>query len=94
MNVASAANLTDVKVLDIVTTYDGVELKLQAKNAPANSYFFVKINKEEELAFEKLSTVLLNQKYPKMHKLNLEILSFSISPSGSYYTGESVRFLD
>ncbi len=91
-NSAWAQKLDDVKILSVVPGKDNVEVKLQMKNGPKGSYFFVDIKKADPEAFEKL--VLLMKKISKKdsYKLNLDILSFSSSPSGSYYRSDSVTF--
>ncbi len=92
INSAHAAKLEDVVILDITHKKDNFELKLQTKNGPKDSYFFVDIVKSDANSFGKLAIVLKKLKKRDDFKLTLEIPSFSVSPSGSYYRSESVTF--
>lgn len=93
INSVSAAKLDDVTILDIKQVSDNFELKLQIKNGPKDSHFFVDIVKKDENAFSKLAIVLKKLKMKNDFKLNLEIPSFSASPSGSYYRSNDIKFL-
>lgn len=92
INTANAAKIDDAKVLDIKYVKDSFEVKLQVANAPKDSYFLVDIGKSDSDSFDKLALVLKKLKKPSEFKLSLDIPSFSLSPSGSYYRSESVTF--
>ena len=92
INSALAAKLDDVLILDIKQVSDNFELKLQVKNGPKNSHFFVDIVKKDDNAFSKLAIVLKKLKKKDDFKLSLEIPSFSIAPSGSYYRSNDIIF--
>ena len=87
-----AAKLEDVVVLDITHGKENVELKLQAKNGPKDSYFIVDVVKNDKDSFAKLAIVLKKLKNRDNFKLSLNIPSFSMTPSGSYYRSDSVDF--
>lgn len=89
---AHAAKLEDVTILYLKAGKGSFELKLQVKDAKKNSYFLVEIVKEDEQAFEKLALVMKKLKRKDAFKLNLDIPSFSVSPPGSYYRSDSVKF--
>lgn len=89
---AYAARLENVKILNIISEEDGIELKLHTPSGEDNSYFFVRIEKDDVETFDKLICILQKQNRPNKIKLNLEIPSFSHSPNGSSYPGHSVRF--
>lgn len=90
---AAAADLRDVKVLSVEPTdKESIKLKLQAPTAPKNSHFFVDVVKTDPEAFRKIYLVTKKLKSKAAVKLNLEIESFSHTPSGSYYRSESVKF--
>lgn len=89
---AMAANLEDVDLLSISHGNDGFELKLHAKSGPNGSYFFVNISKNDVHSFDKLALVIKKLEGGNNFKLDLNIKSFSMAPSGSYYRGEFVNF--
>lgn len=89
---ASAAKLEDVKILNIKSGRDNFELKLQMKNGPKDSYFFVDIVKDDKNSFDKLVHVIKKILNKDKYKLDLDIISFSASPSGSYYRSEGINF--
>lgn len=91
-NVASAAKLDDVEVLSVTTGKDSHEIKLHTKQGPPGSYFFVKIAKSDAELFSKLGHVIKKLEKGKKYKLSLNIVSFSMSPSGSSYPSEDVEF--
>jgi hypothetical protein len=91
---AFAARVEDVTVLDLNLKKgkDSFEVKLQIKNGEKDSYFTVDITRDDEKAFDKLDMVLKKMKKANAFKLNLNIPSFSASPSGSYYKSEGISF--
>ncbi len=91
-SISSAARLEDVKILEFASGQDSFELKLKTKDGAANSYFFVDIVKTDPNSFEKLVHVINKLSQRDSYKLDLNIISFSPSPSGSYYSSESVIF--
>ena len=93
INSGFASTLEDVSLLDVKHVKNNFELKLQVKNAPANSYFTVALVETDKEAFNKLALVLKKMKLKKNFKLNLNIPSFSATPSGSYYKSDSVTFM-
>lgn len=92
INTANAAKIDDVTVLDIKYGKDSFEIKLQAANGPKDSHFLVDIVKSDKDSFDKLALVLKKLKKRNDFRLSLDIPSFSMSPSGSYYRSESVTF--
>lgn len=92
INTATAAILDDVVVLDITHGKENVELKLQVKNGPKDSFFIVDVVKNDKDSFAKLALVLKKLKNRDDFKLSLNIPSFSAAPSGSYYRSDSVTF--
>lgn len=88
---AHADPVTDVKVLDVKYAKNSFEVKLQTKDGPKDSYFLVDIVKDDEKAFEKIALIWKKLKH-KSFKLNLNIPSFSATPSGSYYRSKDVQF--
>ncbi|OGQ16848.1 MAG: hypothetical protein A3B70_07370 [Deltaproteobacteria bacterium RIFCSPHIGHO2_02_FULL_40_11] len=92
-NWAFGARLDDVSILDVVATKDGLELKLQVKDGPKDSYFFVNVVKSDRNAFDKLTEVIKKLKKGDNYKLTLDIPSFSAFPPGSYYRREDIKFL-
>jgi hypothetical protein len=91
-SVAFAARLEDVTVLDAKTGPDSVELKLHSKDGPPGSYFFLDIIKSDPGAFEKLAHVIRKLMARDAYRLDLDIPSFSVSPSGSRYRSEGIGF--
>lgn len=91
-SVSSAARLEDVKILSIVPGHDNFELKLQSKEGPKGSYFYVDITKRDTNSFEKLVHVINKLMRRQKYKLDMDIQSFSSSPSGSYYKSEGITF--
>lgn len=87
-----AAQLEDVKILNIKPGTENFELKLQAKEGSSDSYFYVDILKSDKDSYDKLVHVIKKITRREQYKLNLEIPSFSLTPSGSYYRGDSVLF--
>lgn len=93
INSAYAAKLDDVSVIEMKQgKNDKFELKLHAGNGPKDSYFFVDIVKSDKESFDKIALVLKKLKKKDAFKLGLEIPSFSMSPSGSSYLSDSVKF--
>jgi hypothetical protein len=90
---AWAAKLENVDLLGATPEKDTVELKLHAKSGPKGSYFFINITKTDPDSFEKLGLVIKKLERGGYFKLDLDILSFSMSPSGSHYPSESVQFV-
>lgn len=91
-SVASAARLEDVKILNVITGKDNFQLKLQAKEAPFDSYFFLDITKSDPESFDKLMHVIKKMMHKNKYRLDLDIPSFSASPSGSFYKSEGITF--
>ena len=87
-----AANLTDVKILELNYTNEKVVLKLHASQGPEDSYFFVNMSKVDPDSFNKLALLAKKLAMGDRLKLNLNIRSFSVSPSGSSYQSNSVSF--
>lgn len=89
---SNAAKLEDVKILSIKPGRDNFELKLQAKEGPASNYFYLDIVKNDPDSFEKMVHVVKKLMNRDKYKLDIDIPSFSISPSGSYYKSEGIVF--
>ena len=89
---AFAASLEDVRILETAPGKDSLELKLQTKDGPKDSYFFVSIEKSDRAYSEKLALTDKKLKLGNEFKLDLDIPSFSAFPSGSFYRSEDVRF--
>ena len=87
---AHADKVEDVSVQDLKYGKNSFEVKLQIKGAKKDQYFLVDIVKEDEKALEKVALVLKKMKLKNSFKLNLNIPSFSPSPSGSYYRSNDV----
>lgn len=91
-NIASAAYLEDVKLLNATPSQEGFQLKLKTKDSPRDSFFIVDVVKADPESFEKLVHVIQKMKLKDAYRLDLDIMSFSPSPSGSYYRSEGIRF--
>ena len=91
-SIASATTLEDVKILGVTVVNDSILLRLQAKRAPNDSYFFLDIVKSDSDSFEKLGHIINKLTYFDKYKLDLNIQSFSAEPSGSYYRSEGINF--
>lgn len=87
-----AARLEDVRLLHVNYGKDSFQLRLQTKEGPLDSYFFVDITKDDKDAFDKLMFVIKKLTQRDNYKLDLEIPSFSVSPSGSYYRSNDIKF--
>ena len=87
-----AARLEDVKILNVTPGQENFELKLQTKDGPKDSYFYVDIVKSDPESFEKLVQVIKKLTRQDKYKLDLDIQSFSASPNGSYYRSEGLIF--
>lgn len=92
MNMAFSAELKDVKILNTSLSKSGIELKLQINDAPRDSFFYVDIVKTDKDAFKKIAHVMQKLEKRSAYKLNLKIVSFSASPSGSFYRSNDVVF--
>ncbi len=89
---ASAAKLENVSVMDVSHTLNDTEFKLHASTGPERSFFYVRLKRTDPKLFDKF-TVLSEKLFKgESYKLDLDIASFSMSPSGSRYPGESVKF--
>ncbi len=91
-SLANAARLEGVSILEIKPEEGNIKIKIQAKDGPKDSYFFVDISKGDPEAFEKLVKAIKKAKHKNQYQLDLSILSFSLSPNGSYYKSEGVTF--
>lgn len=91
-NCASAGVLNDVQILKVTPGNGTLELTLQLKDGPEDSYFLVDMMKDDPDIFEKMSEVIKKLANKDSYILNLNIISFSASPSGSYYRSYSVAF--
>lgn len=91
-NTASAARVVDVSIISITPAKDTFELKLHASQGPKDSYFIVDIVKSDPASFDKLGIVIKKLEQGDDYKLDLDIPSFSMQPSGSFYRSEYVRF--
>ncbi|QLY26897.1 hypothetical protein HW988_07855 [Bdellovibrio sp. KM01] len=89
---ASAAQVNNVSLLDIKYSQDKYELKLGANFEGKDTMFFVQIPKSDPDSFEKLSYVIKKLAQGDGYKLNLDIRSFTASPSGSFYRSQDVKF--
>lgn len=89
---ASAARLEDVSVLEVKPGQENIELRLHAKEGPQDSYFIVDITKSDPEAFDKLVKAIKKVKQKNHCQLDLNIPSFSVAPSGSYYRSEGITF--
>lgn len=93
-SVSFAASLEDVEVLKYDVAPDRLSLTLQVQNADPSSFFYVDITKSDPIAFEKTMLVLQKISQKDSFVLSLNIPSFSLTPSGSYYKSESVTFIN
>jgi hypothetical protein len=91
-NFAAAAHLVDVKILDVTPGRESLELKLQLRDGPKDSFFYVDIVKSDRGAFEKMAQVTQKLLHKDKYKLDLDIISFSPTPNGSYYTSDDITF--
>jgi hypothetical protein len=91
-SVASAAKLEDVKLLGAKAGADNFELKLQLKDGPPNSFFYIDIVKTDPDAFAKMIHVANKLMQKERYRLDMDIISFSASPSGSYYKSKDIIF--
>jgi hypothetical protein len=90
---SALANMVEnVSVLETESTATGVVVKLHAPVSGRGSYFFVHINKGDPTGFEKLAKLLQKIQSGPQIKMDLDIISFSLSPSGALYPSESVKF--
>lgn len=88
--VTSAARLENVKILSVKPGHENFEIKLQTNNSPPDSFFYLDIMKTDPDSFEKTMLVVKKMIQKENYRLDLEITSFSASPSGSYYRSEGV----
>jgi len=93
-SISFGAQLEDVKILNVVPKQNSFELTLQTKDGPKDSYFLVDISKNDPDSFEKLAQVIKKLVQKDKYKLNLDVISFSDSPSGSYYQSDRVTFYE
>jgi hypothetical protein len=91
-SVALAEELKDVRLLDAKPGPDSVELTLHAKRGPPGSYFFVDITKSDPDSFGKLAHAINKIMRRDEYRLDLNIRSFSLLPSGSRYRSEGTDF--
>jgi hypothetical protein len=86
-----AAELKDVRVLEVRYKSEKVILKLQDPSVGKESFFYVHLVPEDRLALQKMSLAIKKFK-DKKNKLDLEIVSFSPKPSGGTYMSLRVNF--
>lgn len=91
-NHASAAKLEDVKILSYKEGEANFKLKMQLRDAPKGSFFYVDVVKSDSRSFEKLILVLRKLTEREKFKLDMDIPSFTSSPSGSYYRSDGILF--
>lgn len=91
--ICHAAHLEDVKILNVKPGQENLQLKLQSKDGPPGSYFYLDIMKNDHESFEKMILVFKKLMLKEKFRLDLDIPSFSASPSGSYYRSEGIAFL-
>lgn len=91
-NVTFGAVLEDVNVLSITPGQNSIELKLQDLNGPVGSYFFLEIGKDDPESLEKTALAIKKFQQKDNYRLSLEIPSFSVRPSGSFYRSNDVVF--
>lgn len=89
---ASAERLENVKILDVKPGDSNVKLKMQMGNGAPESYFFIDITKNDPESFEKMILVFKKMLKKDQLRLDLNIPSFSASPSGSYYKSNDITF--
>lgn len=89
---ASAELLKDVAVLELIPKQRILEVKLQIKGGGTKSYFTIGLEDSDPKAFEKSLLILEKMKLKDKFTLNLDIPSFSASPSGSYYKSIGIQF--
>lgn len=92
-NISFGADLKDVKILKLQTNkQDGLKLTLQEKEAAKESFFYVELSNDGSQSYKKLSEVAKKNAELDKYRLNLEIISFSSSPSGSSYRSNRIVF--
>ena len=91
-NIANAAYLENVSVVQLIPENGSIKLRIEPSGSTDHSYFFVQMSNKDPEAFEKLVKAIQKAKRQSQNQLDLDILSFSNSPSGSYYNSESVTF--
>lgn len=87
------AHLQNVRILNVNYAKDTVQLRLQTNEGALDSYFIVDVTKDDQEGFDKLSTVLKKITLGERFKLDLNIPSFSATPSGSYYKSKDISFI-
>ncbi|WP_413578702.1 hypothetical protein ACLVWU_09255 [Bdellovibrio sp. HCB290] len=90
---AIAAQVNDIKVLEVKHHPESLELKLGTKHNGKSTHFTVDIPKTDPENFEKMSAVIQKLSQGDAYTLNLDIPSFSAFPSGSYYKSPGIKFL-
>ncbi|MES3038628.1 MAG: hypothetical protein V4736_12045 [Bdellovibrionota bacterium] len=91
-SVGFAARLEDVKILSAVPGQDSFELKLHANEGASDSFFFIEIVKSDPDSLEKMNHVFKKLMKKEKYRLDLDIMSFSVSPNGSVYRSEGIGF--
>jgi hypothetical protein len=91
-NLATAASIEDVNILEVKKNDSSTEVKMQVADGPKDLYFYVDITNDDPKAEEKNKQVQAKQKKGDKYKLHLNIPSFSIKPKGSFYRSTSVNF--
>lgn len=89
-----AADLKDVKVLDIKPGTDNYEIQMQVAYKGKSVQFSVDIVKSDPEAFSKLGLILKKVAKPSEYRIDLRIPSFSYNRNGSYYLSPSVVFIE
>lgn len=89
---AFAGSIENVSVLGAELLPTGVYVKMHAPVSGPGSYFFVNVNKSDPAGFDKLGLILQKVQSGSEMRLDLEIISFSLNPSGAVYSSESVKF--
>lgn len=90
INMAQAAYLQNVKIIESNESNDGMTVKLKTEKSPEGSYFYLKLSKNDT-NYKTKSEIIKNKfQNPTKFKLNLSIISFSEYPSGSSYNGNDV----
>ncbi len=90
-SISLAARLENVVILGGKQGTRNFELKIHAREGAPDSFFYLDISKSDPEAFDKLIHVIRKLTDPEGYRLDLDIPSFSVHPSGSYYRSEDIN---
>lgn len=92
---AHAVRIEDVEVLEVVNEEPAeFQFKVRSRKSDPKMFFYLGFDKTSKDNLDKLNFILMKMANPKNYKLDLEIMSFSQYPAGSFYNVTDIQFFN